>query len=174
MSEKPRFRTLFQTVNMLKDPKRLWNLYDCTLTNFFDISGGTLNWKMPLLAMCEILGVFANTLTADGTYFLCNSQNLPQLTETKVSKKQKSFLDFLLLFWNLHSILILFLKKRYILIVYVLPKLRTGKDVVRQMSKKPLSEYPSTAYMLKGPKTLVKTAWQHFYHLFSSLWEKLT
>ena len=79
---------------MLKDPKRLGNLYDCTLTKFFDSSGGTLSWKMSLFVICEILGVFVNTLTADGTYFLCNSQNLPQPTETQASKKQKKISRF--------------------------------------------------------------------------------
>ena len=66
----------------------------------------------------------------------------------KYLKNKKKFLDFLLHFWNLHSILFFF-KKRYILIVYVLQKLRTGKDVVRQMSKKPRFRIPFDSLHVK-------------------------
>ena len=85
----------------------------------------------------------------------------------KYLKNKKKFLDFLLHFWNLHSILFFF-KKRYILIVYVFAKLRTGKDVVRQLSKKrPRFKTPFESQHVKGSQTLVKAAWQHFYYISS-------
>ena len=34
--------------------------------------------KMSLLVICEILGLFVNTLTADDKYSLFNRENLPQ------------------------------------------------------------------------------------------------
>ena len=49
---------------------------------------------MCLLVIGEILGLFINRLTADDMHFLCNSQNLPQPTETQVSKKQKKISRF--------------------------------------------------------------------------------
>ena len=60
------------------------------------------------------------------------------------------------------------------LIVYVLTKLRTAKDVVRQMSKKPRFRTPFESRHVKGSQALVKSAWQHFYHIFSSLWDILS
>ena len=35
-----------------------------------------MTWKMSPLVVCQILGVFVNTLPADDNYFLCNSENL--------------------------------------------------------------------------------------------------
>ena len=55
------------------------------------------------------------------------------------------------------------------LIVYVFPKLQTAKDVVRQMSKKPRFRKPFDSQRVKLSQKLVKSAWQHFYHIFSSL-----
>ena len=40
------------------------------------------------------------------------------------------------------------------LIVYVLTKLQTAKDVVRQMSKKPRFRTPFESQHVKGPKHL--------------------
>ena len=37
-----------------------------------------MSWKTSLLFMAEILGLFSNTLTADGKYCLHNADNLPQ------------------------------------------------------------------------------------------------
>ena len=53
------------------------------------------------------------------------------------------------------------------LTIYLFPKLRTGKDVVIQMSKKPL-RFRTTfdSQHAKGLQTLVKSAQQHFYHIF--------
>ena len=42
----------------------------------------------------EILGLFANRLTADGKYSLPSSENLPQLSEMQLSKKEKVFSQF--------------------------------------------------------------------------------
>ena len=84
-----------------------------------------------------------------------------------------------------------------IIITYVYPKWNPGRDAVRQMSKKPHfrtpfdSEHakglqtiemskkprfrtPFDSQHFKGSQTLGKSAWQNFYHIFSSLWEKLT
>ena len=77
--------------------------------------------------------------------------------------KIKSFSNFLFQFWNLHQILNL-LKHKMIVIANAFPKLQTVKDLVR-----PLSHLQH----VKGFQTLVKSAWQHFHHIFSSLWEKL-
>ena len=48
------------------------------------------------LTVSQILGVFANTLTADDKYSLRHRSNLPQPIQLQLSKKQKIFLHFLL------------------------------------------------------------------------------
>ena len=56
----------------------------------------------------------------------------------------------------------------------VFPKLKTVKDVVRQMSKEPRFRTPFDSQQVKGSQTLVKSAWQCFYGNYSSHWENLT
>ena len=82
---------------------------------------------------------------------------------------KKLFIKFLLHCWNLHSILNI-LKKNMTLIANVFRKLRTARDVVRQMSKKALFRTIFDSQDVKGTQAPVKSAWQHFYHIFSSLW----
>ena len=89
---------------------------------------------MSPIVLDEILGVFLNTLTADGMYPLridrkCNSQ-----VKWTYLKNQKLFLDFLFHFWNLHQMLNI-LKKMMILTANVFPKLQTGKILVTPLSK---------------------------------------
>ena len=55
------------------------------------------------------------------------------------------------------------------LIAYVFSKLRTAKDVVRKMSKIPCSKAPFDSQHSKSLQTLLKSAPQYFYHVFSSL-----
>ena len=60
------------------------------------------------------------------------------------------------------------------LIAYLFPKLQTAKDGVRQTSKKHRFRTHFDSQHVKGSESLVKSAWQHFYHNFSSLWAKRT
>ena len=46
---------------------------------------------MCLLMICEILGLFVNTLTADHKYCLRNNEDLQQSIQMQLSKKQKAF-----------------------------------------------------------------------------------
>ena len=85
---------------MLKGPKHCLNLHDNTFIIFF-ITLGETELEMSLSVICEILGLFPNTLTVDANYFLCKSQNLPQPIQVQLSKKQL-FLSFLPHFSNLH------------------------------------------------------------------------
>ena len=60
------------------------------------------SWKKSLLVICKIVGLFFNTLTAGDKYSLFNKGNLTQLIQIQLSKKQKTFSQFLKLFWNLN------------------------------------------------------------------------
>ena len=53
---------------------------------------------MSLLVICEILGVFVNTLTADDKYPLRNYENLLVLNQMQLSKKRGTFSKYALTF----------------------------------------------------------------------------
>ena len=50
---------------------------------------------MFLLVISSIIGLFVNTMTADDTYSLNNSENLQQPIQMQLSKKRKFFASFL-------------------------------------------------------------------------------
>ena len=86
-------------------------------------------------------------------------------------RNKKTFLKFLLHFWNLHQIWNIF-QQNMTLIGFVFAKLRTAKDMVREMSKNPGFRTPFDSQHAKGSKRLLKIARKHFYHNFSWLWEE--
>ena len=86
-------------------------------------------------------------------------------------KSQKRFLNILLHFRSQHQIWNV-LKKRFSLIAYVFSKIKTGKNVLRPMSKKACFGTPFDSQHVKGIQTLVKSAWQHLYHIFFTFWGK--
>ena len=71
---------------------------------------GKFSSKMSALVWCEILRLFVKTLTADDKYSGINMQSLPQQFQTQLSQKQKTFLNFLWHFWNVHEIWSIFKK----------------------------------------------------------------
>ena len=90
---------------------------------------------MSPLVLGEILGVFVNTLTADGKYPVQGCENLHLPIQAHLSEKHKSFSEFWFHFWILHQILNI-LKEKMIVIANVFPKLQTVKILVRPLSKK--------------------------------------
>ena len=77
---------------------------------------------MPALVRIESLGPFFNTLAADDKYYRRNMQNFQQLLQSHYLKNKRFFLQFLLLFSNLHQIYNVS-KKKVSLLVSVFPKL---------------------------------------------------
>ena len=75
-------------------------------------------------------------------------------------------------FWSLHQIWNI-LNGKMTLIVYVLPKLRTAKDVVTWMYKKSRCRIPFGKQHGQRSKTVLKSARQHLYHIYWSVWRKL-
>ena len=90
---------------------------------------------MSPLVTDEILGVFVNTLTADGKYPVQGCENLHLPIQAHLSEKHKSFSEFWFHFWILHQILNI-LKEKMIVIANVFPKLQTVKNLIRPISKK--------------------------------------
>ena len=60
---------------------------------------------MSRLVLGETLVVFVNALTPDGKYPVQDCENLLLPIEMQLSKKEKSFLNFLCHFCNLHQFL---------------------------------------------------------------------
>ena len=68
-------------------------------------------------------------------------------------------------FGNLHLFLNI-LNQNMTLIAFVFPRLRTAKDVVRKMVKKPRFRTPFDSQHTKGCQNLLKSGRQHFYHFY--------
>ena len=97
MSKKHRLRTPFNSQHV----KGTQTLVKCTrqyLYHIFPSILGKLSYKMSLLVICKMLGLFFNTLTVNEKYFLCNSENLVKPIQTKLSKNKKNFLHIFLHF----------------------------------------------------------------------------
>ena len=83
----------------------------------------------------------------------------------QLSRKQKLFLNFLVHFWNLVSILNIF-KKKMTLIAEVFPKLQRPKNNVRSISIKTRFKGSFKNKHGKCVKTLFKFAWKNLYHIY--------
>ena len=79
--------------------------------------------------------MFVNGLTAREKYSLPKRNNLTQAIQTHLSLKQSTFFELFFHFGNLHEILNIFQKKKT-LIAHVFLKLRTPKNVLKEVSKK--------------------------------------
>ena len=77
-----------------------------------------------------MLRLFVNTLTAHDKYSLLSRNNLIQRIQLHFSQKQKTFSEVFSAFFKSTSNFEHF-QKKMTLIVYVSPKLRTPKDVLR-------------------------------------------
>ena len=84
-------------------------------------------------------------------------------------KNNKSFLSFLFIWWNLHKILNNF-KKKKIVIANVFPKLATVQGFVTPLNIQRRLKTSLDSQYVKRFQTQVKSSWEHFYHIFSSLW----
>ena len=87
--------------------KSLWERF----YHVFSSLAGKLIWRMCPLILGQIVGVFANTLTADGKHPIEDWENFLLPVQMQLSDNWKFFLNFLFHFWNLHNILNV-LKKR--------------------------------------------------------------
>ena len=61
-----------------------------------------------------------------------------------------------------------------IVIANVFPKLETAKDLVKPVSIKRRFGISFDSQHVNGCEALMKSAWQHFYQIFWSLWKEIT
>ena len=84
-------------------------------------------------------------------------------------KNKKLFVGFLIHLWNLHHISNIF-KKKKIVIANVFRKLATVQGLVTPLSIQRRLKTSFYSQRVKRFQTLVKSSWEHFYHIIWSLW----
>ena len=128
--------------------------------------------KSPSLKI-QIIGVFVNkhglpiTSILFRILWICCSP-----FKCNYAKNKKHFLSFLPHLWNLHQILYIFQKKK-IVTANVFPKSHTVNDLVTPLSKKPRLRISFDSHNVKASQRLVKSSWEHFYHIFPALWREI-
>ena len=164
LSKKRCFRTRFDSQHVKASQilaKAQWEHLGAAFSSLF----WKLIWKMSPLVLGEILGVFLNTLTANGKYPVQYCENLQLPSQVQLSDNWKNFLNFFCYFWNQHNILNI-LKKNMMVIDNVSPKLQTVKNFVRPLFKKRRFGTRFDGQHVKVSRILAKSPWEHFYHVF--------
>ena len=87
-------------------------------------------------------------------------------------KNKKDSISFLFHLWILHQILNIF-KKKKILIANVFPNLTTVEGLVPPLTIQRRLKTSFDSQHVKRFQTLVKSSWEHFYHIFWSLWRQM-
>ena len=94
------------------------------------------------------------------------------LFKSSYLKNKKYFLPFLFHLWNLHQIWNIF-KKKKIVIAHVFPKLATVQGLVTPLTIQRRLKTSFYSQHVKRFQTLIKSSWEHFSHIFWSLWEEI-
>ena len=152
--------------------KRFQTLAKCSWENFYQIFSslrGEIIWKISPWLKFEIIGfLLTHGLPITSILFrilrICRS-----LFKSSYLKNKKHFLGFLLHLWNLHQILNIFRKKK-IIIANVFAKLTTVQSLVTPLTIQRRLKTSFDSQHVKRFQTLVKSPWEHFYHIFSPLW----
>ena len=131
---------------------------------FYQIILRETDLKNSLLLIFELLRLFAKTLTADGTYSLCNIWNLQELYQMQLSKKLRTFCLFFRSSLKSASNFQDF-EKKMTLIAYIFSKLQTVKDMVRRMFRNSRFRAPIDTRHVKTAQKLMTSAWQLFYYI---------
>ena len=87
-------------------------------------------------------------------------------------QNKKHFLGFSFHWWNLHQILNIF-KKNKIVIGNVFPKLATVQGLITPLTIQRRLKISFDSRHVKPFQRLVKSSWEHFYHIFPSLWGEM-
>ena len=159
-------------VSMLKVPKGLWKMHENTFIRFFDHSEVKWHGKyLPYWTLkfygCLLTHWLPMRSIPLGILGICSS-----LFKCNYLKNGKHFLNFLFHLWNLYQLANIF-KKQMIVIANVFPKLQTVKYLVKPLSRKHRFRTSFNSQRVSGCQTLVKSAWEHFYHTSWSLWVEM-
>ena len=94
------------------------------------------------------------------------------LFKSSYLKNKKDTISFLFPFWILHQILNIFKKKKIVTAV-VFPKLALVQSLVTPLTIQLRVKTSFDGEHVKRFQTLVKSSWEHFYHIFPSLWGEM-
>ena len=171
LCENPCFETRFESQH-LKLSKKLakspWENFFHVFSSFWE----KLIWKVSPWLFREILRVSLNTLTTCLKYPVEDWENLALPIQMQFSEKRKNFSQFFLPFLESPSNLNI-LRKKTMLRANVFRKLQSVKIFVRQLCQKHRFGTRFDSQHLKKSQKLPKSPSEHFYHVFSSFWEKL-
>ena len=156
------------THNMLKGPKHLLNLHGNTFIIFF-ITLSKTDLENVSLSDRWSLGHFVHASTADDKYFLGKVRISCNHFKCNYLKKMTLFLNFFLKSRSHFQ----HLDKKDTLRAYAFRNLQAAKDLVSLMPNNRRFRIPLDSQHVKGSQTLVQSAWQRFYHVFSLLWGKV-
>ena len=150
MSKKSRFRPPFDKEHR-KRTKALSKSLSQHIYHIHSLLPSHVSWKKSLLLKCKILLLLVKALAADENYPVLNRDNLKMPIQMQLSKKQKSFSEFLLAFLK-STLDFKHFEKKMTLIGFVFLKLRTPKTWLYKCLKSPVSEDPSKSNMADVPK----------------------
>ena len=148
--------------------KSSWEHFD----HLFSTLWGEIIWKISPWFKFEIIGFLLThglsiTSILFGIVRICRS-----LLKSSYLKNKKHCLGFLFHLWNLHQISNIF-KKKNIVIANVFPKLATVQGLVTPFTIEPRLKTSFDSQHVKRYQTLVKSSWEYFDHIFSSLWGEM-
>ena len=155
--------------------KRFQTQVKSSWEQFYHISSslwGEMIWKISPWLKFEIIGfLLTHGLLITSILFrivrICRS-----LLKSSFLKNQKHFLRFLFHLWDLRQILNNF-KKKKIVIANVFPKLATVQGLVTPLTIHRRLKTSFDSQHVKRYQTLVKSSWEQFDHIFSSLWAEI-
>ena len=127
---------------------------------------GKLSWKKSALVWTEILSRFVNTLTADDKYSRSIMQNFHNNSKRHYPSKQKTFLAFLVAFlkcaWNLE-----YFEKKGESASQIISEIIDSEKPGYLYVKRSCFRTPFGKEHVNGFRTLLKSAWHHYYPIFS-------
>ena len=155
--------------------KRYQTLVKSSWVHFYHIFSslwGEIIWKIYPWLKFEIIGF----LLTHGLLITCILFRIVRifrsLFKSSSLKNKKYFPGFLFHLWNLHQISNILQKKKMV-IANVFPKLATVQGLVTPFTIKPRLKTSFDSQHVKRYQTLVKSSWEYFYHIFSSLWGEM-
>ena len=132
-----------------------------------------MSYKKSLLVICKISRLFTNTLNARGKYSLFNRDNLTQLIQMQLSRKEKTFSEFFSAFLRFSLNFEHFQEKDDSHSWDISEITQSEKQGWINIYKDPFQGILPKATG-KRAKTLFKFEWQNLYHIYWLLWRQLT
>ena len=166
-----RLKTSFDSQHV----RRYQTLVKSSWEHFYDIFSslwGKIIWKISPWLKFEIIGFLLTHGLSITSILLRIVRICCSLFKSSSLKNKNQFVGFLFHLWNLHQISNI-LQKKKIVIANVFPKLATVEGLVTPLTIQRRLKTSCDSQHVKRYQTLVKSSWEHFYHIFPSLWAEI-